>query len=134
MNLSFQRRTDLALGALRRLAFSSDSVPGPVLADDLGTTIGFLPQVMSPLVKAGWVESGRGPGGGYRLTEIGWEASLLDVVERIEGPSANGRCVLQDDACPGNQECQMHPVWIEARDVLLEGLRNLPAIPRGATP
>lgn len=134
MNLSFQRRTDLALGALRRLAYSSDSVPGPVLADDLATTIGFLPQVMSPLVKAGWVESGRGPGGGYRLTDLGWEASMLDVVERIEGPPADGRCVLQDDVCPGDQECQIHSVWIEARDVLMEGLRNLPAIPRGATP
>jgi Rrf2 family transcriptional regulator, iron-sulfur cluster assembly transcription factor len=127
MKFSFQRRTDLALSALRQLAMSEDSVSGSDLADALDTTVTFLPQVMSPLVKAGWVESGRGPGGGYRLSERANDVSLLDVVERIEGPPDNGRCILRDDECPGEQACQMHAVWTEVRELLVEGLRSIPA-------
>lgn len=135
MNLTFQRRTDLALSALRQLAEIDGSVPGPELAETLGTTIGFLPQVMSPLVKAGWVDSGRGPGGGYRLTPLAKNASILDVVERTEGRPDEGGCVLRDALCPGYQACMMHSVWTEVRDVLTEGLRGLPAIStRGGTP
>jgi Rrf2 family protein len=130
MKFSFQRRTDLALSALRRLADSEVSVSGSDLADALDTTVTFLPQVMSPLVKAGWVESGRGPGGGYRLTARAHGISLFDVVERTEGPSDDGRCVLRDDPCPGEQACQMHTVWIEVRELLIEGLRSIPAISR----
>lgn len=135
MSLSFQRRTDLALSALRFLAESQDSVPGSNIADALGTTVAFLPQVMSPLVKAGWVESGRGPGGGYRLTDLAGEVSILDVVERTEGPPDDGRCVLRDAPCPGEETCEMHAVWADVRWVLIEGLRSIPATTReGARP
>jgi Rrf2 family transcriptional regulator, iron-sulfur cluster assembly transcription factor len=127
MKFSFQRRTDLALSALRQLAETEDSLSGPSLADALDTTVTFLPQVMSPLVKAGWVKSGRGPGGGYRLSEGANGISLLDVVERMEGPPDNGRCILRDDECPGEQECQMHTVWTEVRQRLIEGLRSISA-------
>ena len=134
MNLGFQRRTDLALTALRQLASSDLSVAGTDLADALGTTKTFLPQVMSPLIKAGWVESGRGPGGGYRLTGPGRTATILDVIERTEGPPDDGRCVLRDEPCPGAQACQMHAVWAQARDVLVEGLRSIPATAERGAP
>ena len=128
MKFSFQRRTDLALGALRQLAKREERVSGSELADALDTTVTFLPQVMSPLVKAGWVESGRGPGGGYRLSERANGISLLDVVERVEGPPDNGRCILRDDECPGEQACQMHTAWTEVRQLLIEGLQSIPAV------
>ena len=128
MKFSFQRRTDLALSALRQLAKSEESVSGSELADAIDTTATFLPQVMSPLVKAGWVESGRGPGGGYCLSERSNGISLLDVVERVEGPPDNGRCILRDDECPGEQACQMHTVWTEVRHLLIEGLQSIPAV------
>lgn len=127
MKFSFQRRTDLALSALRQLAESEESVSGSDLAAALDTTVTFLPQVMSPLVKAGWVESGRGPGGGYRLRERANHISILDVVERMEGPPDDGRCILRDDECPGEQTCQMHSVWTEVRELLIKGLRSIPA-------
>ncbi|HET8739740.1 MAG TPA: Rrf2 family transcriptional regulator [Acidimicrobiia bacterium] len=133
MNLTFQRRTDLALRALRRLSVTPGSMPGAELATALGTTTAFLPQVMSPLVRAGWVVSDRGPGGGYRITDEGRSVSILDVVERTEGHPPNGRCVLRDEPCPGEQSCGIHPVWAEARGVLIEGLSRIPAVPQGAT-
>jgi Rrf2 family protein len=128
MNISFHRRTDLALAALRTLADAESIVSRTDLATRIDTTSSFLPQVLSPLAEAGWVVSTRGPGGGYQLTEAAAEVRILDVVEAIEGPSATGRCVLRDDSCPGAAECPVHNVWMEARRVLLEGFDQVRVI------
>ncbi len=128
MNISFHRRTDLALAALRTLADSGGVMSRSDLASRTGTTPSFIPQVVSPLVEAGWIVSSRGPGGGYQLTEAGSEVRILEVVEAIEGPSATGRCVLRDASCPGTTTCPVHTVWMEARRVLLEGFDQVPVI------
>lgn len=134
MNIGFQRRTDLALSALRRLSDADGSVAGTDLARAVGTTPGYLPQVMSPLVKAGWVVSERGPGGGYRITADAYAASLLDVIEATEGPSNDGRCVLRDAPCPGDHLCPVHVVWTEARAHLVDGFGMIPAISNEGAP
>lgn len=128
MNITFNRRTDLALAALRTLASTRARMSRTVLAESIGTTPSFLPQVMSPLLQGGWVASGRGPGGGYELTDSAFDARLLDVVEATEGPSENGRCVLRDGPCPGEETCPVHTVWIEARRVLVDGFDAIPAL------
>jgi Rrf2 family iron-sulfur cluster assembly transcriptional regulator len=130
MNFGFQRRTDLALAVLRALA-EADGVrlPGAVLADRVETTISYLPQVIAPLVQAGWVASDRGPGGGYRLTDAAENLRLLEVIEATEGPADHGRCVLREGPCPGDQPCPIHYVWSEARQVLVDGFAAVPAMP-----
>ncbi|HJU51598.1 MAG TPA: Rrf2 family transcriptional regulator [Acidimicrobiia bacterium] len=121
------RRTDLALLAMRELSLHSDPLSGVVLAEAIGTTLSFLPQVMAPLIKGGWVASDRGPGGGYRLTKEAINADLLDVIEATEGPAEDGRCVMRDGPCPGNPSCPIHAVWLEARQVLMKGFQGIPA-------
>ena len=131
MDIAFSRRTDLALSALRVLAMAEGRKSRKSLAREIGTTASFLPQVMSPLIKAGWVTSGRGPGGGYQLAESAFEAHLLDVVEATEGPTTSGRCVLRDGPCPGEESCPIHAIWVEARRVLVEGFDVVPALDQG---
>jgi Rrf2 family protein len=133
MIFKLHKRTDLALAALRHL----DSAPrgrltGQELADEIGTTIPFLPQVMSPLIRAGWVSSERGPGGGYTLTEDSARATLYDVIEATEGPTVTGRCVLRDAPCPGTEPCRVHFVADDARAVLINGFQQIRAIAQGA--
>ncbi|REK20801.1 MAG: Rrf2 family transcriptional regulator [Actinobacteria bacterium] len=128
MNITFQRRTDLGLSALRELHSEDGHLQGAVLADRIETTTSFLPQIMSPLVKAGWVTSNRGPGGGYRLTEAAYSITLYDLIQTLEGPAESGRCVFRDEACPGAVACPVHTVWLEARESMIEGFQNIPAI------
>jgi Rrf2 family protein len=134
MNIGFQRRTDLAISLLRVLASASGVVSGADLAGAVGTTTTYLPQVMTPLVKAGWVSSERGPRGGYRLTEEAEGIRLLDVIEATEGPAADGRCVLKDGPCPGDESCPVHDVWVMGRRVLTEGLGAIPVFERQGEP
>ena len=127
MRLELSKRTDLAIRALRVLCETGcgTRVAGADVANALETSLHYLPQVMTPLVRHGWVESVSGPSGGYGLTEPAMNISLLDVIEAVEGP-VDGRCVLRGAPCPVEEPCALHDPWIRARDALLSELSSTP--------
>lgn len=131
MNFMFQRKTDLAVRALKSLGTPGVKRSGAALSSSIGTTTAFLPQVLAPLIDHGWVTSERGPGGGYALTDASSRISILEVLEATQGPTVNGRCVLRDQPCPGSEECDVHAAWTNAREVLVDGLRKIPVIETG---
>lgn len=94
------------------------------LAAELGTTPGFLAQVMTPLVRAGWVASLPGPTGGYLATA--GDVSVLQAIEAIDGPTATGRCVAADAPCDGRTPCVLHDAWQAARAALTDTLAATP--------
>lgn len=125
MIFGLSRRTDLALRAMEVLSISEERTSGAALAEEIGTTVQFLPQVLAPLIRAGWVDSERGPRGGYRAA-VGMDSiSLLELVETTEGEIDNGRCVLRDGPCPGTESCPVHVAWMSAREVLIDELGAL---------
>ncbi len=131
MNLGFQRKTDLAMRVMQRLGSPGVKRSGAELSASIGTTAAFLPQVIAPLIDNGWITSERGPGGGYALTEASVDVSLFDILEATQGPTVDGRCVLRDQPCPGSEACDVHAAWTAAREVFVERLREIPAIPAG---
>lgn len=108
--------------SLQELAACSGRVKGPALATLVGSTSGFVSQVVTPLVRAGWVRSDPGPSGGYSLTVDLNDVSVLSVIETIEGPTDSGRCVLADRACDEAGTCALHVPWLRARSQLLAQL------------
>jgi Rrf2 family transcriptional regulator, iron-sulfur cluster assembly transcription factor len=121
MRLELTRKTDLAVKALCALD-GSDRVKGSALAGSIGSTAGFVAQVIMPLVDRGWVGSVPGPSGGYQLETALSDISILDVIEAIEGPTLNGRCVLDSGPCPHAQLCALHEPWQRARSALMTEL------------
>ena len=107
MRLELTQRTDLAVRALFVLAQRPDRTKAQDLADELASTATYLPQVMGPLVAAGWVDSAPGPQGGYRLIGDLDRITVLQLVEVSEGPTDTGQCVLVDRAClaDGKESC-----------------------------
>lgn len=122
MRLEVTRKSDLAVRAMRVLADSDERMKGPALAEAVGSTSGFVSQVMKPLVGNGWVRSEPGPTGGYSLTVELASISLLAVIEAIEGPTDSGRCVLADRPCNTIGTCALHVPWLQARSQLLREL------------
>lgn len=99
---------------------------GPVLATELGTTPAFVPQIVGPLVKAGWVHSDPGPNGGYVARVNLGDVSVLEVIEAVDGPTDAGRCVLNDRPCDASQPCALHSAWGRARRELVRILGDTP--------
>ena len=127
MRLELTRKTDLALRALRALDAASARLPGRELAAAVGTTTQFIAQVMGPMVRAALVTSRPGPAGGYALAPAAGTASVLDVIEAVEGPVEPSRCVLAGGPC-GTDICSLHFAWLAARTALEAALRAAPAL------
>ncbi len=132
MRLEITRKSDLAVLALGQLAARPTAWKAGELAAAIGTTPGFLSQVLSPLVRAGWVQSGFGPTGGYRHLEAAPAPTLLDVIEAIEGPTRSDRCALRRAThCAGRTdgtECALHTAWLRAREALIAVLAATPVL------
>lgn len=128
MKLSLEQRTDIALRAVRELHAHDARVRGRELAPTLRTTTQYLPQVLRPLVRAGWIDSTPGPTGGYQLVVDPSEVSLLGLIEVMEGPTTPAPCVLRGGPCGGEDHCAMHEPWQDAREALLAELATTPVV------
>ena len=125
MRLEITQRADLAVRALALLKQSPSRLKSADLAAALGTTAGFVPQVMGPLVRAGWVRSVPGPTGGYEPVVVLDALNVLEVVEEVDGPTESGRCVVADRPCDAAASCAVHVAWGRARQELVESLAGL---------
>jgi Rrf2 family protein len=128
MRLELTRKTDLALQALQALLRDGALRKGGDLAATLGTSAAFLSQALTPLTGAGWVRSVPGPRGGYQATGAAADVSVLQLIEAVEGPVADDRCVLREQPCPAPVQCALHDAWIPARDALVAHLAATPVV------
>ena len=133
MRLEITQRADLAVRALTVLQSSPTRLKSADLADALGTTAGFVPQVMGPLVRVGWVRSVPGPTGGYERRRDLASLTVLEVVETIDGPTDDGRCVVAERRCDADEPCVLHVAWARARGELRDSLGALRLSAVGAT-
>lgn len=126
MRLEITRRAELAIRALAMLGQSPTRVKASVLAEGLGTTVSFVPQVVGPLVRQGWVQSDPGPTGGYRCEVPLGEVNVLQVIEAVDGATDTGRCVVADRPCLAADPCALHVAWGQARTELVGVLQLTP--------
>ncbi|RLE22938.1 MAG: Rrf2 family transcriptional regulator [Actinobacteria bacterium] len=125
MRLELNKRTDLALRAMQALCSYGDRLSGNDLAESLGTTHPYLPQIMSPLVRKRWVSSTSGPRGGYELVAQLGSVSVLELIETMEGATDTDTCVLSGEICDSTDPCALHGAWSQARDALLRELSSM---------
>ena len=122
--MDLTKRGDYAVRAVLALA----RAPGGRLlsvrriAEEMAIPVRFLPQVMGDLAAAGLVEATTGRAGGYRLARPAAEVTLLDVVEAVEGDSRRRTCVLRGGPCGLDGYCDVHDVFFEAQDAMIQAL------------
>ncbi len=104
---------------MRVLGGAQHRMKALAMAEALCTTPGFVPQVLGPLVKAGWVRSDPGPTGGYALDVALDDVSVLEVIEAVDGPTDTGLCVVAGDSCNRDHPCVLHTAWTQARRDLM---------------
>jgi len=84
----------------------------------------FLCKVLQSLTRAGLIISHRGNTGGFELEERHRGASLLQVVEAIEGTIHLNICLNFDHGCVRQDWCPAHGVWAEAQQAFNAVLRK----------
>lgn len=95
---------NLALHATMRLA----QQPGQLqdtrsLANAIGASVAHMSKVLQRLHKAGYLQTVRGPAGGFRLARDPARVTLLAIYEAVEGPLEIRSCLLERPAaCPGH--------------------------------
>jgi Rrf2 family protein len=84
----------------------------------------FLSKVLQALTRAGLVTSHRGNTGGFELPEAHSHASVLEIVEAVEGPIHLNVCLGQGDPCERRSWCPAHGVWQDAQLAMATVLRG----------
>ncbi|MCP5064762.1 MAG: Rrf2 family transcriptional regulator [Ignavibacteriae bacterium] len=76
----------------------------------------YLAKILQRMAKFGYVDSFKGRGGGFKITKLAMKSSILDIVERIEGPVITLKCVTGLKECSDEHPCPLHDEWSELRD------------------
>ncbi len=76
----------------------------------------YLAKILQRMAKFGYVDSFKGRGGGFKITKLAMTSSILDIVERIEGPVITLKCVTGLKECSDEHPCPLHDEWSELRD------------------
>lgn len=84
----------------------------------------FLSKVLQSLTRSGLVMSHRGNTGGFELPERNRAASILDIVEAVEGPIRLNVCLGSEEACSRVAWCPAHMVWSRAQEAMVNVLKN----------
>lgn len=99
---------------------------GPVqiqeIAERQNIPVKFLEQILLALKRLGFVQSRKGPGGGYLLAKQPQEITLGSVVRALDGPLSPMSCAsvsgYMECGCPEPETCGLRVAWKEARDSL----------------
>jgi len=83
----------------------------------------FLGKILQTLVKHNFLNSVKGPNGGFYLNRPAIDLTLMEVIEVIDGTDSFEECVIRNEACDHNNPCSMHgkmaPLWKEMRSVFV---------------
>lgn len=100
--MRLQKNTSLALYSMFEFASHPERpITAAEIAKKYGESSHHLAKVLRELGRAGWVESTRGVGGGYRFSGNAKRLTLMDVIDRFEDISAR---TADDDSADSASE------------------------------
>jgi len=76
----------------------------------------YLAKILQRMAKFGYVDSFKGRGGGFKISDLALNSSILEIVERVEGPIINLKCVTGLKECSDEFPCPLHEEWAELRN------------------
>ena len=115
--------------AIRAMVTLASVTPGEycgtiVIADSTGSPRNYLGKLLLLLSRRGLVESQKGLGGGFRLSRLPDQISLLEVIEAIEDVARWKECAFGGKTCSDATPCAVHSRWSHVRDAYLTFLKD----------
>jgi Rrf2 family iron-sulfur cluster assembly transcriptional regulator len=101
---------------------------GPVSLNDISgrqqISLSYLEQLFAKLRRNELVSSVRGPGGGYRLSRVGGEINVAQIVDAVSESIDITRCEGKGD-CQNGEACLTHYLWCDLSDQIHSFLENI---------
>jgi Rrf2 family protein len=117
--------------AIRALIYFADhpeasSATVKDVSKDSGVPAAYVAKIFQCLAKSRILGSQRGPTGGYSLLIPVDRLTLLKIVQSLDDLSKSpfSNCVMGYDKCNDKNPCPLHPIWVKAKDQMLEKLRS----------
>jgi Rrf2 family protein len=97
----------------------------PALAEATEAPECFLSKVLQALTRAKLISSRRGKAGGFAILPLGRTASMLRVIEAIDGPICLNVCLSTERGCERRSWCPAHSVWARAQQAMVSVLKQV---------
>ncbi len=101
--LSLSEAASIAVHGMILVARSDKLVNVNQIAELTSSSRHHVAKVFQRLVKEGFINSNRGPSGGFALKMAPADVSFLDIYEAIEGKIEITKCPLDKPICPFNK-------------------------------
>ena len=98
--INFSEAATIALHGMILIAKTDKPLNAIQLSETLGKSKHHIGKVLQRLVKVGYLNSYRGPSGGFTLKAEPEKLTLLDIYSAIEGNIEVKKCELQYKICP----------------------------------
>jgi Rrf2 family protein len=123
-SMQLTRAADYGVRVMVHLAMLGDGERAllPALAEASEAPESFLSKVLQALARGGLIWSRRGKSGGFAILPRGRAASMLEVIEAIDGPICLNQCLTSGIGCERRGWCPAHPVWVRAQHAMLNVL------------
>jgi Rrf2 family iron-sulfur cluster assembly transcriptional regulator len=99
---------------------------GPIhlanVAKRQGISVKYLEQIIIPLKKAHYIQSVRGPKGGYSLAKPPEEITVGEIVALLEEGTSFVECSDYDGACERSSTCLTRRLWKDAAQAMFDKL------------
>ncbi len=95
------------------------------IASSIDSPTAFTAKILQILVKAGIINSIKGPSGGFEIDKVELpKISIKQIVQAIDGNQLFNGCALGLKICNANEPCPMHDKFVVIRDQLNETLES----------
>lgn len=101
-------------------------MPIQEISDQQNIPLKYLQQILLSLKLAGFVNSRKGPGGGYVLNKPAEQITLGAILRAMDGPIAPISCVsvssYQECGCPHPETCALKDAFHQVREAMVSVL------------
>jgi Rrf2 family protein len=114
------RQTDYAVRVVLALSKKPQGtrLPTSEIGREMLIPPALLQRIVAELASSGFIKTQPGRDGGISLAVLPNQITLLQVVERFEGPLVISDCVLKEGDCPFEDKCPVSCQWKRLNDLL----------------
>jgi Rrf2 family transcriptional regulator, iron-sulfur cluster assembly transcription factor len=121
------RQTDYAVRVVLALSKKPQGtrIPTSEIGREMLIPPALLQRIVAELANGGFIKTQAGREGGIRLAHLPNQITLLQVVERFEGPLVISDCILKEGDCPFETVCPVSCQWKRLNDLLIAEMSRI---------